>query len=378
MTTGDYVLRNVTRQTYIINEYEPANRGVRSLLSQMISYGLKSFIDNHYFAEDGKVNALATADEFNESGSALVKNAVWIHDLPFSEEFAGFSPDVVEQARELERMRGMKILTRQSEQFDRKSGAIGLYAFQEMVYELKRMAIDEGLDFINQYLDDRADETQETRQYEYLPSEEFELPDMSEAETGLENLSLNPDLIFSEKKPPRRGRRNEFSQQVVELLEENNRILAAYSNRFEDLQSQIDEIRENNNRGLREEIADMRRMIVELGEERSSQEITDTDYFVFEKNEFKLSELQKARLNATVVELAKNPELKALITGFADKSGNSEYNAVLSRRRAESVRDHLLNMGISESRTVLTYFGDTESTSVGAADRRVEVSLFKP
>jgi len=378
MTTGDYVLRNVTRQTYIINEYEPANRGVRSLLSQMISYGLKSFIDNHYFAEYGKVNALATADEFNESGSALVRNAVWIHDLPFSEEFAGFSPDVVEQARELERMRGMKILTRQSEQFDRKSGAIGLYAFQEMVYELKRMAIDEGLDFINQYLDDRADETQETRQYEYLPSEEFELPDMSEAETGLENLSLNPDLIFSEKKPPRRGRRNEFSQQVVELLEENNRILAAYSNRFEDLQSQIDEIRENNNRGLREEIADMRRMIVELGEERSSQEITDTDYFVFEKNEFKLSELQKARLNATVVELAKNPELKALITGFADKSGNSEYNAVLSRRRAESVRDHLLNMGISESRTVLTYFGDTESTSVGAADRRVEVSLFKP
>ena len=74
--------------------------------------------------------------------------------------------------------------------------------------------------------------------------------------------------------------------------------------------------------------------------------------------------------------MAKNPSLRVLITGFADKSGNPEYNVVISRKRAESVKNHLLSMGIDSSRILVSYVGDTESTTTGPADRRVEVDLL--
>lgn len=380
MSQGDYVLQNVTRQTYIINEYEPANRGVKSLLHQMITYGLKSFIDTHYSVEGGKVRVMASAAEFDESAGALVKNAIWIHDMPFSEEFGGFSPEVIRQAEELQDLSGMKVLMSQDEQFDRKTGAIGLYAFQESVFKLKQSAINEALEFVNFYFRLPSESDGDLR-YEVLAPEDFELGEMEPEGGGLQGMNLDPDLIFSTNKPSkkRRSRRNEFSEQVVELLQENNRILAQYSNRFEDLQKQIDEIRSDNNQDIREEISEMRGMIRDLSERQANRpETIEDEYFVFEKNEFSLTEVQKARLNATVVRLAKNPELRVLITGYADKSGNSEWNAIISRKRAESVRNHLIRMGIEESRMILTYLGDTESTSVGAADRRVEVSLFVP
>ncbi|HKK40317.1 MAG TPA: OmpA family protein, partial [Cryomorphaceae bacterium] len=188
----------------------------------------------------------------------------------------------------------------------------------------------------------------------------------------------NPELFASDKKPSTRKRRNknDFSAEVVTLLEENNRILADYSLMFQNLQSQIDEINKRDNSDLREDMAEMRQMISDLKDVPSGRIESEPEYLIFEKNEYSLSQVQKARLNKTVVLLVKNPLKKALVTGYADQSGNSEYNAWISRQRAESVKSFLESMGIEKSRIVVTYFGDTESTTSGPADRRVEVSLI--
>jgi peptidoglycan-associated lipoprotein len=86
--------------------------------------------------------------------------------------------------------------------------------------------------------------------------------------------------------------------------------------------------------------------------------------------------VQKARLNRIIVLLVKNPSKKALVTGYADMSGDSEYNAWISQQRAKSVQLFLENMGIESDKIIVTYLGDTESTTSSSADRRVEVLLI--
>ena len=68
----------------------------------------------------------------------------------------------------------------------------------------------------------------------------------------------------------------------------------------------------------------------------------------------------------TVVTLAKairwlnaNPDAQLTIEGHADPAGNPDANMVLSQKRAELVRDHLVSAGIDASRVEVVPLGDT-------------------
>jgi outer membrane protein OmpA-like peptidoglycan-associated protein len=343
----------------------------------MIDYGIKSYVDNNYFVKDDQIRVYSSVLDFDENISALVKNAIWINDLPFSELFQGFSDDVLSQASYLNDLNGRRIGGSADQDF-KGVDDLNLYGFQSLVFSLKESAIAEATAFIEEYMS--IDENQEDdNEIKVMLAEEFEMMAFPGVEDDLGGLSLNPDLFSANRKSSKKVRRkkNDFSEEVVTLLEENNRILSNYSEMFQNLQSQIDEINKRDNNDLREDVAEMRQMITELKNEpsRSSTE-SEPEYLIFEKNEYTLSEVQKARLNKTIVLLVKNPSQKALVTGYADMSGDSEYNAWISQKRAESVKVFLESMGIERNRVVVTYLGDTESTTSGPADRRVEVSLI--
>jgi outer membrane protein OmpA-like peptidoglycan-associated protein len=74
-------------------------------------------------------------------------------------------------------------------------------------------------------------------------------------------------------------------------------------------------------------------------------------------------------------------EAKVYLTGYADKTGNSEKNLVLSRLRAESVKDFMLSLGIVEENIHMDFKGDSNPVEDGdtqetyAKNRRVEVVL---
>src|SRR5690606_6505142 len=57
-----------------------------------------------------------------------------------------------------------------------------------------------------------------------------------------------------------------------------------------------------------------------------------------------------------------NPSASADVIGYADEIGNSEYNKDLSRRRAENVKQILVDAGIDASR--LNIIGNGEDASV--------------
>ncbi|MBY8962090.1 OmpA family protein [Flavobacterium sp. D11R37] len=67
-------------------------------------------------------------------------------------------------------------------------------------------------------------------------------------------------------------------------------------------------------------------------------------------------------INFLIKYLKDNPSVNADVIGYADEIGNTEYNQALSARRAENVKQILVDAGINGSR--LNIMGNGEDTSV--------------
>jgi outer membrane protein OmpA-like peptidoglycan-associated protein len=112
-------------------------------------------------------------------------------------------------------------------------------------------------------------------------------------------------------------------------------------------------------------------------------EVTETHIRIRQKIHF---EFDKARirpvsypiLNTVAQVLRDYPEITIEIRGHTDSRGSDEYNLELSRDRAQSVRNYLLEQGIDGSRMTSRGYGESRPiesnrTAAGrAANRRVE------
>lgn len=68
------------------------------------------------------------------------------------------------------------------------------------------------------------------------------------------------------------------------------------------------------------------------------------------------------------------PNETVILDAYTDPIGSNEYNADLAQRRAEAVRDLLVEYGIDRNRIVVGVFGEQGTTRGDhALDRRVEV-----
>lgn len=79
--------------------------------------------------------------------------------------------------------------------------------------------------------------------------------------------------------------------------------------------------------------------------------------------------------------LLNNPESILTINGHADNRGKIDYNLILSEKRARSVADILISMGVADSQLIINAFGDTMPTlelSNWQANRRVELNYEEP
>jgi outer membrane protein OmpA-like peptidoglycan-associated protein len=80
--------------------------------------------------------------------------------------------------------------------------------------------------------------------------------------------------------------------------------------------------------------------------------------------------------------LVKKPEWKLQIAGHTDNVGNDQNNLVLSKKRAEAVKNFMVSKGIAAERLSVLYFGETQpiadnSTKEGRQkNRRVEMTII--
>ncbi|RJE74829.1 OmpA family protein [Reichenbachiella sp. MSK19-1] len=73
-----------------------------------------------------------------------------------------------------------------------------------------------------------------------------------------------------------------------------------------------------------------------------------------------LRDSSKFQLNYLIVMLQDNPTMKAELHSHTDTRGNENYNMRLSKRRAKSVVDYMVNAGIREDRLVPVGMGESE------------------
>lgn len=103
----------------------------------------------------------------------------------------------------------------------------------------------------------------------------------------------------------------------------------------------------------------------------------------FELDSYELKNKSKLELAKLIEFLDKNPSIHIEISGHTDNQGTREHNLKLSKNRAKTVYNYLINKEISPSR--LTYKGygfdksiDTNDTEAGRAkNRRTEFKIIK-
>lgn len=124
-------------------------------------------------------------------------------------------------------------------------------------------------------------------------------------------------------------------------------------------QSEIDRLNAQIN-AARAELANKPEPIVRVEKKVETNRVLDmTVSFIIDK--YNITDVQKNNVQRVAKYLKDNPNINLIITGYADvKTGYPAYNLKLSERRANAVRDMLVNdFGVDPSRLRIDYKGDT-------------------
>lgn len=103
----------------------------------------------------------------------------------------------------------------------------------------------------------------------------------------------------------------------------------------------------------------------------------------FETDSYDLKSESNVELDKLVSYLNKNPNLRIEIGGHTDNVGSAPYNQTLSKNRATTVKQYLIDHGIDSSQLESKGYGDTQpiadnSTEEGRAlNRRTEVKILE-
>ena len=118
--------------------------------------------------------------------------------------------------------------------------------------------------------------------------------------------------------------------------------------------------------------------------------LNESDRIVLEKAMINLEfEVASAEINSSskkyLINMAKlllgNKNMILIISGHTDSDATNEFNFSLSAKRAKSVRDYLINMGVPKSRMVMDFYGEEKPLVPNTSElnkqknRRVEFGI---
>lgn len=91
-----------------------------------------------------------------------------------------------------------------------------------------------------------------------------------------------------------------------------------------------------------------------------------TVYFEFDRH--KLDSDARGLLSANARVMKDNDDVMVLIEGHCDERGSEEYNLALGEKRANSVRDYLVDLGVSADRIQTLSYGEERPAMTGASE----------
>jgi peptidoglycan-associated lipoprotein len=89
----------------------------------------------------------------------------------------------------------------------------------------------------------------------------------------------------------------------------------------------------------------------------------DTVHFDFDSSTLKSEDTEKLTKYADY--LIKDSKIHLVITGHCDKRGTDEYNLALGAKRAESIKDFLVNLGVASDRLKTGSMGEENPVAAG-------------
>jgi len=398
---GDFVLSGSTEHRYIINYYQPRHRDSNTRVLDLIGFALAYYIDEMTVPQSRTLSFRKPAQKNFDDLNEIVSNSLKLYEHPAAEAFWGFSARLEKKLLELHQLNGRTIDYNDIEN-EGNSGKIGHYALQKRMLELKMMAVKEVEDLLeetpvpidsNGKLLSRTEENQ--KEEGFRKNQMLDPIEYNAEEEYMQDLAML-DLVMPKEKqetPKTQPADGDFNTRILNLLEENNRLMSGYNQRFDNMQSQIDELKqkpmvssgnlpEGSEKRLQTQIEELRGMIRDLAESKStpvdgSANKTNSKLkpisVIFERGSHEITVYNQTLLNEVVAELMKNKNHKIMITGFADRVGDRNLNAILSQKRAVAVRDYIVQRGIPQSRLVVNFYGDNKSQELNPLDRKVEI-----
>jgi peptidoglycan-associated lipoprotein len=88
----------------------------------------------------------------------------------------------------------------------------------------------------------------------------------------------------------------------------------------------------------------------------------------FEYDKSSLTDAEQKKLEGNVAWLNKNASAKLTIEGHCDQRGSAEYNLSLGERRANTVKQMLVKLGIKSNRLTTTSFGEEKLLATGDSE----------
>ena len=93
------------------------------------------------------------------------------------------------------------------------------------------------------------------------------------------------------------------------------------------------------------------------------------DRVFFEFDRYDLRPDAQATVEALAVWLNENPQVTLTIEGHTDERGTRDYNLALGERRANSVRQYLVTLGINPNRLAVVSYGEERPEALGSDEQ---------
>lgn len=116
------------------------------------------------------------------------------------------------------------------------------------------------------------------------------------------------------------------------------------------------------------EAVDSESMMEDQGTQSSLDAAADASLVYFGYDRYDLSSAARASLQAQAAWLKAHSDVKVTVEGHCDERGTREYNLALGDRRANSVKNYLVALGVDPSRIHTVSYGKERPAVTGSGE----------
>jgi len=409
LSEGKIIPARTEEHRIVINYYDHADRVHLDQFQQLISSYLSLYIERCAYIDQGDVKLSDSKKETMRKLNGIVKGALEFYAYESLKDFKGFSPMVEQKLQAIAMLDFSKIEfssgkdDEAAEQrmrlnyLDKELSDLKLLVNMEVgIYGTENLMVVKGSEEI---MIDHGAHQQLLDQY--LGGEKMTPLEPIRVELERGQLATIDMTDQSRLQPEESNAAYAANERILQLLESNNA-------KLDGMQQQIDVLRseqlklwqqqqDEKNLTMQKQIDDLREMVFALVKMNSGDAIADGSNTLlppdnrnasianvpgsmnvyFAKGSTKLDAGSVLSLNEVVDILGRTPQLKLMVTGFADKSGDPARNLVLSQQRAGAVKEFLVDSGLDADRFITKYYGDRDSQQESSNDRRVMVEFVR-